>query len=489
MSRNILKCSLGAILAFAIPAAFAATGNIAPLAVVDTAGGAAPADVPLRPADRAFTSPKVEECIGRVQAQLTNPKLARMFALCFPNTLDTTVKYRKLDDGDDDTFVITGDIPAMWLRDSGAQVWPYLRFAAEDEALRLLIRGVVRRQFRCLLIDTYANAFMEHPDSVSTVWGSDYTEMRPGVFERKYELDSQCYPIRLAYAYWKKTGDATIFDALWLKTVRAVFNTMKRQQGGAARRDYEFQRRTNAMHDTQSNYGLGHPAAPCGLIVSRFRPSDDCTIFPYNIPGNLMAATALRQAAEILKEVNGDVTLAANCLKMSGEIKRDVKRYGIVRHPRYGKIYAYEVDGYGSSLLMDDANTPSLLSLPYISDVPLTDPVYRNTRRFVWSADNPYFFSGTAGEGIGSPHTSYDNIWPMSIIMYAMTSTDDAEIKQCIARLLHTDAGTCMMHESFNKDNSGKFTRSWFAWANTLFGELVLKLLDEGRLACLDEAF
>ncbi len=439
-----------------------------------------------RPANRAFVSAKVEECIDSVQSVLSHPKLSRMFALCFPNTLDTTVKYRKLADGDDDTFVITGDIPAMWLRDSAAQVWPYLRFAAADGELRRLIRGVVRRQLRCLLIDTYANAFMECPDSLSTMWRSDYTEMRPGVFERKYEIDSQCYPVRLAYAYWKQTGDATIFDDLWLKAITAVYNTMKQQQGGASRRGYEFQRRTNAMHDTQSNYGLGHPAAPCGLLASRFRPSDDCSIFPYNIPGNLMAATSLHQAAEILKEVNGNKTLAAACLKMSDEIKRDVRRYGIVKHPRYGKIYAYEVDAYGSVLLMDDANIPSLLSLPYISDVSQADPVYRNTRRFVWSADNPYFFSGTDGAGIGSPHTSYDNIWPMSIIMYAMTSADDQEIRQCVKSIMNTDAGTYLMHESFQKDNAGKFTRSWFAWANTLFGELILKLMDEGRVDCLN---
>lgn len=199
-----------------------------------------------------------------------------------------------------------------------------------------------------------------------------------------------------------------------------------------------------------------------------------------------MAATSLHQAAEILKEVNGNKTLAAACSRMSDEIKRDVRRYGIVKHPRYGKIYAYEVDAYGSVLLMDDANIPSLLSLPYISDVSQADPVYRNTRRFVWSADNPYFFSGTDGAGIGSPHTSYDNIWPMSIIMYAMTSADDQEIRQCVKALMDTDAGTYLMHESFQKDNAGKFTRSWFAWANTLFGELILKLMDEGRVDCLN---
>lgn len=439
-----------------------------------------------RPTQKSFHSDAVEECITEVKAKLTNPYLAWMFENCFPNTLDTTVRYTKTEDGDDDTFVITGDIPAMWLRDSGAQVWPYLRFAAKDEALRHLIRGVIRRQLQCILIDPYANAFTESTDSMSSMWSDDYTEMKPGVFERKYELDSQCYPLRLAYAYWKATGDASIFDDRWEKAVTLILKTMREQQRIDGKTSYKFMRSTHAMHDTQSNYGLGHPSNPCGLVVSSFRPSDDCTIFPYLIPSNFMARTCLNQAAEILETVNKNTPLSQSCRELSAEISIGLKEKATVVHPKYGRIYAFEVDGFGSALLMDDANVPSLLALPYISDVSVNDSVYINTRRFVLSSDNPYFFSGTAGEGIGGPHIGIGYIWPMSLIMRAMTSQEDAEIRYCLTTLLQTDANTGFMHESYYKDDATKFTRSWFAWANTLFGELILHLIDEGKLDLLN---
>lgn len=440
-------------------------------------------NVARRPEHPSFRSEAIEQCIDSMKRVIADPKLAAMFEQCFPNTLDTTVRPGKNDDGDDDTFVITGDIPAMWLRDSGAQVWPYVRFAAKDEALRRLIRGVVRRQFRSLLIDPYANAFTYSPDSISPEWADDYTEMRPGVFERKYELDSQCYPLRLAYAYWKATGDSSIFDGLWLRTMRTILSTMRQQQRESGRGEYRFMRSTHAMHDTRSNYGYGHPAKPCGLIASAFRPSDDCNVLPYNVPGNFMAASCLRQAAEILQKVNGETTLADSCLSLSKEIGTALKQHAIVTHPRYGRIYAYEVDGFGSTLLMDDANVPSLLSLPYISDVSATDSIYQNTRRFVWSTDNPYFFRGTAGEGIGGPHVGLDFIWPMSIIMRGLTADNAAERRICLDALLRTDDYTGFMHEAFHKDNPSKYTRSWFAWANTLFGEFVLKIYAEDKPA------
>ena len=158
-----------------------------------------------------------------------------------------------------------------------------------------------------------------------------------------------------------------------------------------------------------------------------------------------------------------------------------INKYAVVKHPKYGKIYAYEIDGYGNHLLMDDANVPSLLSLAYLGDVKLNDKIYQNTRRFVWSEDNPWFFSGKAGQGIGGPHVGYDMVCPMSIMMRAFTSKDDNEIMDCIKTLLTTDAETGFIHESFNKDNASHYTRDWFAWQNTLFGELILKLIDEGK--------
>lgn len=429
------------------------------------------------PADRCFHSPAIEQQIETTCARLLrkNPKLAEMFRQCFPNTLDTTVKLW----GEDDTFVITGDIPALWLRDSSAQVWPYLRFAAKDENLAQLIRGLLRRQFRSILIDPYANAFMLCPDSMSSNWASDETIMLPGVFERKYELNSLCYPLRLAYGYWKTTGDKRPFDELWIKTVRIILKTMREQQRINGTTPYTFMRTTDRMHDTQSNLGHGHPSRPCGLIVSSFRASDDCTILPYLIPDNFMAVSVLRKSAELLRRINNQQSLADSCESLASQVENALHRHAIVHHPKYGPIYAFEVDGYGNALLMDDANIPSLLSLPYISDVPLSDPIYQNTRRFVWSEDNPYFFRGRAAEGIGGPHVRLQYVWPMSLIVRALTASDRKEQEECIQMLLSTDASTGFMHEAFHADDPQKFTRAWFAWANTLFGELILQMYDE----------
>ncbi|MBR1594459.1 MAG: glycoside hydrolase family 125 protein [Alloprevotella sp.] len=431
-----------------------------------------------RPAasERCFTSPVIEKCIAETSQKLwgQNPKLAEMFEQCFPNTLDTTVKTW----GEDDTFVITGDIPALWLRDSSAQVWPYLRFASEDEDLARLVRGLLRRQFRSILIDPYANAFMQNPEEMSSNWTSDETMMLPGVFERKYELNSLCYPLRLAHGYWKATGDTRPFDKLWVEAVRKVLQTMHEQQRLDGTTPYTFMRVTDRMHDTQSNLGNGHPARPCGLIVSSFRASDDCTLLPYLVPDNFMAVSVLRKSSEILRRVNREWALADSCERLAADVEGALRKYAVVEHPKYGKIYAFEVDGYGNALLMDDANIPSLLSLPYISDVSADDPVYQNTRRFVWSEDNPYFFRGTAAEGIGGPHVRLQYVWPMSLIVRALTSNSPAERQECLDTLLRTDAGTKFMHEAFDCNNPERFTRSWFAWANTLFGELVLEMCD-----------
>lgn len=440
-----------------------------------------------RPAeqDRLFRSEAVEAKILEVQRMLTNPRLAWMFANCFPNTLDTTVHFRTdEEDGMDDTFVYTGDIHAMWLRDSGAQVWPYVQLANDDEALRRMIAGVINRQFKLINIDPYANAFNDGPTGGE--WMSDITDMNPNVHERKWEIDSHCYPIRLAYGYWKETGDTSVFGEVWIQAIKNILKTFKEQQRKDGVGPYYFMRKTERQLDTKCCNGYGNPVNPVGLIVSSFRPSDDATTFDFLVPSNFFAVTSLRKAAEILTKVNKDKELAKECRALADEVEAALKEYAVVEHPKYGKIYAFEVDGFGNTYLMDDSNAPSLLSMAYLGDVDVNDPIYQNTRRFVWSEDNPYFFKGTAGEGIGGPHIGYDMIWPMSIMMKAFTSRDDAEIKWCMETLMKTDAGTGFMHESFHKDNSEKFTRAWFAWQNTLFGELVLKLIEDGKLDLLN---
>lgn len=435
--------------------------------------------------NRLFQSEAVEAKINEVTALLTNPRLAWMFRNCFPNTLDTTVHFKGEDsDGLYDTFVYTGDIHAMWLRDSGAQVWPYVQLANDDEHLRNMLAGVINRQFKLINIDPYANAFNDGPTGGH--WQSDMTEMKLEVHERKWEIDSHCYPIRLAHHYWKTTGDTSIFGPVWEEAISNILRTLKEQQRKDNLGPYNFQRKTERQLDTKCCLGWGNPVNPVGLIVSSFRPSDDATTFDFLVPSNFFAVTSLRKAAEILTEVNNDKETAQECLALADEVEKALKKHAVVKHPKYGKIYAFEVDGFGNCFLMDDANVPSLLAMAYLGDVSVKDKVYQNTRRFVWSEDNPYFFKGSKGEGIGGPHVAYDMAWPMSIMMKAFTSQDDKEIKKCIEMLMTTDAGTGFMHESFNVNDPYDFTRPWFAWQNTLFGELIIKLIDDGKLSLLN---
>ena len=432
------------------------------------------------PEKRCFSSEAVERTIAELSSKLANPKLAWMFSNCFPNTIDTTVEY---DEQAGDTFVITGDIHAMWLRDSGAQVWPYLRLAGEDEHLRKMLAGVLMRQFRCIAIDPYANAFNKGPSG--SKWESDITQMNPWLHERKWEVDSPCYVLRLAHGYWKATGDTSVFGDEWLEAVRAILRTFREQQRYDGQGPYSFMRRTPRGKDTKSWGGFGAPVKPCGLICSSFRPSDDASVLEFLIPSNFFAVSTLRKAAEILEGPCKQGKLARECRTLADEVAGALEEYAVVEHPKYGKIYAYEVDGFGSAILMDDANVPSLLAMPYLGCVSANDPVWQNTRRFVLSTDNPCYFEGTALKGVGGPHVGLGWVWPMSIIMQAFTSSDDAEIRDCIRTLISTDAGTGFMHEAVWKDDPAKFTRSWFAWANTLFGELILDLYQNGKLELL----
>nr|WP_321412167.1 glycoside hydrolase family 125 protein [uncultured Carboxylicivirga sp.] len=428
---------------------------------------------------RHFVSSAVEKTIKKTVKNIKDPKLAWMFENCFPNTLDTTVEYG-MKNGKPDTFVITGDIHAMWLRDSTAQVWPYLPLANQDNELKSLLAGVIHRQTQCVILDPYANAFNKDEHEKGE-WMTDKTDMKPGLHERKWEIDSLCYTVRLAYHYWKVTGDTSVFDADWQKAAQLIVQTFKEQQRKNGLGPYRFERETTRQLDTLSNGGLGRPLKPVGLINSSFRPSDDAATYGFLIPSNLFAVTSLNQLAEISNVVTGKSAFANTCLELVKEVDAAIKEYAIVNHPKYGKVYAFEVDGYGNATFMDDANVPSLLALPYLGCVDKNDPVYQNTRKLVWSEDNPYFFKGRVAEGIGGPHVGYDMVWPMSIIMKAMTSTNDTEIKACVTTLRNTDADTGFMHETFHKDDPSNFSRSWFAWANTLFGELILKLVNEGK--------
>jgi meiotically up-regulated gene 157 (Mug157) protein len=424
------------------------------------------------PGDRKFRSDTVESYIASICRIIRDPGLATLFANCFPNTLDTTVQ-PGIFEGKPDTAVLTGDIAAMWLRDSSAQVWPYLPLASKDRSLRDLLEGVIRRQVRCLLIDPYANCFMADLNA-PPLEGSrkDRTEMRQGVGERKYELDSLCYPIRLAHGYWKRTGDVAPFDSAWKIAMQTILKTMRVEQRKDGQSPYRFQRAAANPTDSLVN-GIGNPVFPVGLIASAFRPSDDACIFPFLVPANLFAVASLRQLAAMSSAILHDSRMANDASDLADEVAAALRQHSIVPTSA-GTIWAYEVDGFGGSVLMDDANAPSLLSLPYLDSSP-DAALYARTRSFVWSEQNPWFFQGRAGEGIGGPHIGRDSIWPMSQILYALTSDSPREISRTIQMLKASAEATGFMHESYDRNDSANFTRAWFAWANTLFGELIAR--------------
>jgi meiotically up-regulated gene 157 (Mug157) protein len=399
------------------------------------------------------------------------PKLAAMFARCFANTYETTLRPQP----DGTTFVITGDIPAMWLRDSACQLRPYLALAAHDAALADMIAGVIRRQVAFVLLDPYANAFNEVPNDAhySAADRSDIA-IHPQVWERKYELDSLCFVLQLAWLFWQATGRTDHLDGEFARAAHAIMDLFRREQHRATESTYTFLRENCPPTDTLTHGGRGAPVAETGMIWSGFRPSDDACELGLFIPGNMFAAVALGYLAEIAAGPLADAELASRAQTMRAEVEDGLRRYATTQQPGFGTIYAYETDGFGNYVLMDDAGVPSLLSAPYLGFCAANDPIYQNTRRWALSEENPFFFSGSAATGIGSPHTPAPYIWPLGLAMQGLTASDPAERTELLAVLERTDAGTFLMHEGFHADDPAQFTRSWFAWANALFSELVL---------------
>lgn len=400
------------------------------------------------------------------------PSLAPFAASCFLNTVETTVQ--TLPTGE--TFVITGDIPAMWLRDSSAQVRNYLPFAAHDSEVRAMLEGVIAKQAHDVLTDAYANAFNAEANGRGF---RDHTEHNDCVWERKYEVDSLCAPIFLLRDYTAATNFTNVFDEnvhRMLTRIAEVFTLEQHHERSA----YTFERDDCVPSDTLPNSGKGSPVAPTGMTWSGFRPSDDACQYGYLLPSNIMAVVAMECAAEWADTFYHDAALADRCRALSSEIREGIRRFGLAQHPEFGEIYCYETDGLGHQLLMDDANAPSLLSLPYLGFCDASDARYQRTRRFVLSTANPFYHEGCAATGVGSPHTPDGFVWHIGIIMQALTSTSRDEITACLHMLASTHAGTFRMHEAFDPNNPSDFTRPWFAWANTLLASLMIKLMDEG---------
>ena len=415
------------------------------------------------------------EQADRLQAyyEIHFPSLAPLVKRCFLNTIETTVQ--QLDDGG--YFVITGDIPAMWLRDSASQVGLYTRFAAQDTELQTILESVISKQAELVLRDPYANAFTARESDPSAGYPDD-TQMFPGVWERKYEVDSLTAPILLAYKYWKATGKETFFDDTWKQAAEAILNVYRTEQNHADS-DYYFSRKDCPETDTLPCDGKGNPVAHTGMTWSGFRPSDDRCVYGYLVPSNMAAVVAMEELQEIAEQVYGDHDLAERASSLAKEIEDGINKYGIVDHPAFGSIYAYEVDGLGNSVLMDDANAPSLLGIPYLGYRNRGDEVTENTRKFILSDSNPFYYEGKCAKGVGSPHTPEGYVWHIALVMQALTSTDRSEILSILEMLSQTHGGTNFMHESFDPDEPENYTRSWFAWANTLFAELLQNLMEE----------
>ena len=419
------------------------------------------------------TLPKsIQELILSLREKLKDePEIVDMFERCYSNTLDTTVK--KMEDGS--TYVITGDIPAMWLRDSVAQLRPYLVPAQNDPELADLIAGLIRRQFMCINIDPYANAFNEGPNG--NCWEKDETDMGPWIWERKYEIDSLCYPLQFSYLFWKNTGRTDQFDEVFWEGVDKILTVFETEMNHEEKSPYSFIRKNCSYTDTLSRDGKGAQVkSGIGLIWSGFRPSDDSCRYGYLIPSNMFASVVLDYMAEFLEKDFQDPQMAKEAKELQAEIQEGIRKYGIVEDETFGKIYAYETDGLGNYNLMDDANVPSLLSLPWLAYCGKDDPIYKNTRAFVLSKKNPYYFEGASAKGIGSPHTPDQYIWHIALTMQGLTSDDEEERKELLETLLATDADCKVMHEGFDCQDPKKFTREWFAWANSLFALFALSM-------------
>ncbi|MBY8881672.1 glycoside hydrolase family 125 protein [Actinacidiphila acidipaludis] len=415
--------------------------------------------------------PIVEQALRRLDA-LGDPRFGPTLVRCLDDTLARTI--RPMPDGT--AFVVTGDIPAMWLRDSTTQMMPYLALMRDDAPLQDLVLAVMKRQFQQIGRNPYANAFNAEPSGRA----HDPNDLcdDPWVWEEKYEVDSLAFPLLLAHRFWLAT-ERTDHLAGAARVARLVIEVWRREQDHEDLSAYRFLRPASARSDTLQNDGRGTPVARTGMTWSGFRPSDDACVYGYNVPANLCAAAALDGAADMARHLS-DTALADAATALAAELRDAALRHGTVHHPNFGSIYAYEVDGHGHALLTDDANMPSLLSLPLVANVSTTDPRYLATRTFVLSPANPTWYSGTAAEGVGSPHTPDGYIWPIAIAVEGLTSNDPDDRLRALGTLVDTDAGTGAMHESFDKDDPRQFTRPWFSWANAMYAELALDTVGLG---------
>ncbi|TDZ53673.1 Meiotically up-regulated gene 157 protein [Colletotrichum trifolii] len=480
-----------------------------------------------RPECRTFHSPAMESLITRMKSVIKDPDLYRLFENAYPMTLDSMVKWRGYANASTDassdmelTYVITGDIDAMWLRDSASQVYSYLPLleASDDkDSLASLWRGLINAHSRYIVISPYCHAFQPPPESgIRPTHNGAYVHNHPmpaydpeKVFDCKWELDSLASFLQLSVAYAEKTGDWRFFGRhAWVDAVEAAVDAAGAMRLGTYSKDgkveksaWTFTGWTNRGSETLTNDGLGNPIRENGMVRTAFRPSDDACIFQFLVPANMMWAKYLESASEIMAKLDGDRArnLTAAMREQAFGIRQGIDRDAIVYRPGYGDIFAYEVDGFGGANLMDDANVPSLLAMPLWDftrskfKLPAGKrdyaEVYRNTRKYVLSDDNSYFMRGPVISAVGGPHVGPGKAWPMAAVIAAMTAYDpisgvkdvEKEVEEQLRMVLDSTAGTGVLHESVNSWKESDWTRAWFGWANGLFGELVLKMEAEEK--------
>lgn len=405
----------------------------------------------------------------QVDAAIGDPAITTLFTRVMSENLPAVAELAP----DGTTYLLTGDIPAMWLRDSAAQIRPYLILCDRDPELAETLVGVFRRQIEFVTIDPYANSFKRGAEA--SPHAGDRSGAGPHVWERKYEIDSLCFPLDLGYALWRITGRCDHLDDRFAEAARQILDVWECELDHE-NSPYFFERNSPLSSETLSRNGRGEPVGRTGMSWSAFRPSDDACVYNYNVPGNMFAAVVLGYLEAIAKEVLQDAGMAGRAARLGSSIRDGIQTYGLVEHPRFGQVYCYETDGLGHHVIMDDANMPSLLSLPLSGYLPADDPTYLASRRMILSPANPYFYSGRHAAGIGSPHTRRNYVWPIALAVQGLTAVDRDEKLRLAQLLARTTGGTGQMHESFDVNDPRRFSRPWFSWANAMMCELVLDL-------------
>ncbi|KAI1122755.1 glycoside hydrolase family 125 protein [Nemania abortiva] len=451
------------------------------------------------PACRTFNSSAVEDAILRMKNLTTDPDLFRLFENTYPNTIDTAIKWRGFAANNTDeelAFIITGDIDAMWIRDSANQVAPYrsvLKSSSDDIAS--IFRGAINMQARYLITSPYCNAFLPPPEANmhSQPNGAAYSVTPPYdrniVFTCNFELDDFGAFLQLSHDYYTSTGDVDFFGKFqWIHAVQSILSASEALRKPTYAPDgswvppaYTFQSQTMTAFGTLGNNGMSYPVNDTGMVRAPFRPSDDAAIYDFNIAANesMMLSRYLEATALIMEKLpNAPQNLAVEMRDMAAGIRAGIEQFGVVTAPNGQRIFAYEVDGFGGQNLMDDANIPSLLSAPSLGYLAMNDSVYQNTRRFVLSRSNPWWCQGPVINAVGSPHIKPGAAWPMAAITRAMTTDDDDEIINSIWEVLQSTDRFGLIHESVNSFDATQWTRSWFGWGNAVFGQMMMELAE-----------